>query len=167
MVIDGRQIYFSLTGNHPKRGFGKPSFGEQLLGGVETFEDLSTLDALRKQVDGTWRFDDIILDAPLTIDVPGSGPYSPTNYSNEFYGEVTLTEALARSFGVPGERGALLNRVLPGGPAYRAGLLAGDIVTAVGDRPVSSSKELRDAVAAFRPGSPVMPPPGWLPAPHR
>jgi penicillin-binding protein 1A len=27
-----------------------------------------------------WRFDDMILDAPLTIDVPGSGPYSPTNY---------------------------------------------------------------------------------------
>jgi hypothetical protein len=24
-----------------------------------------------------WRFDDMILDAPLTIDVPGSGPYSP------------------------------------------------------------------------------------------
>jgi penicillin-binding protein 1A len=50
------------------------------------------------------RFDDMILDAPLTIDVPGSGPYSPTNFSNEFYGEVTLTEALARSLNIPAVR---------------------------------------------------------------
>jgi len=44
-----------------------------------------------------WRFDDMILDAPLTINVPGSGPYSPENYSRQYYGEVTLTEALSRS----------------------------------------------------------------------
>jgi len=44
-----------------------------------------------------WRFDDVILDGPLTINVPGSGPYSPTNYSGEFYGEVTLTDALRAS----------------------------------------------------------------------
>ncbi|MDF0596044.1 transglycosylase domain-containing protein [Psychromarinibacter halotolerans] len=44
-----------------------------------------------------YRFDDYVLDAPLTINVPGSGPWSPRNYTREFYGEVTLTEALARS----------------------------------------------------------------------
>ncbi len=44
-----------------------------------------------------WRFDDRILDAPLTIDIPGSGPWSPENYTREFAGEVTLTESLARS----------------------------------------------------------------------
>ncbi len=44
-----------------------------------------------------WRFDDIIHDGPLTINVPGSGPYSPENYSREFYGDVTLTEALRGS----------------------------------------------------------------------
>jgi len=44
-----------------------------------------------------WRFDDIVLDAPLTINVPGSGPYSPENYTRQFYGEVTLQEALQRS----------------------------------------------------------------------
>lgn len=44
-----------------------------------------------------WRFDDLIYDGPLTIDVPGSGPYSPENYSGEFYGEVTLTDALRAS----------------------------------------------------------------------
>jgi penicillin-binding protein 1A len=44
-----------------------------------------------------WRYDDLILDAPLTITIPGSGPWSPVNYTGEFYGEVTLTEALQRS----------------------------------------------------------------------
>lgn len=40
---------------------------------------------------------DLILDAPLTINIPGSGAWSPKNYSREFYGEVTLTESLAKS----------------------------------------------------------------------
>lgn len=44
-----------------------------------------------------WRFDDMVLDAELTINVPGSGAYSPTNYTNQFYGMVTLTEALQSS----------------------------------------------------------------------
>lgn len=44
-----------------------------------------------------WRFDDYILDGPLAIEVPGSGTYSPENYTNQFYGQVTLTEALQRS----------------------------------------------------------------------
>jgi penicillin-binding protein 1A len=44
-----------------------------------------------------WRFDDMIYDGPLTINVPGSGAYSPTNYTGEFYGDVTLTDALRAS----------------------------------------------------------------------
>ncbi len=39
---------------------------------------------------------DFVLDGPLTIDIPGSGPWSPTNYK-KYYGKVTLTEALMRS----------------------------------------------------------------------
>ena len=48
-----------------------------------------------------WRFDDRVLDAPLVIDIPGSGPWSPENYTRDFLGEVTLTEALARSLNTP------------------------------------------------------------------
>lgn len=36
-------------------------------------------------------------DAPLTINVPGSGPWSPKNYEKTFAGPVPLVEALARS----------------------------------------------------------------------
>lgn len=48
-------------------------------------------------LDTGWRYDTRVLDAPLTIDIPGSGPWSPENYTGEFYGEVTLTQALAAS----------------------------------------------------------------------
>lgn len=44
-----------------------------------------------------YRPDDLVLDAPLTIDIPGSGPWSPKNYSNDYMGEVTLTDALRHS----------------------------------------------------------------------
>ena len=40
---------------------------------------------------------DIVLDAPITINVPGSGPYSPRNYTNEFYGEMAMVDAMANS----------------------------------------------------------------------
>lgn len=40
---------------------------------------------------------DLVLDAKLTIDIPGSGPWSPKNYGDKYYGRVTLTEALMRS----------------------------------------------------------------------
>ncbi|HWL55287.1 MAG TPA: transglycosylase domain-containing protein [Paracoccus sp. (in: a-proteobacteria)] len=40
---------------------------------------------------------DLILDAPLTINVRGSGPWSPQNYTRRYHGEVTLTNALAQS----------------------------------------------------------------------
>lgn len=44
---------------------------------------------------------DTVVDEPLTINVPGSGPWSPANYTRKFYGTVTLTTALARSLNVP------------------------------------------------------------------
>ncbi len=47
---------------------------------------------------------DIVEDAPLTINIPGSGPWSPRNYDGEFYGFVTLTEALADSLNTPAVR---------------------------------------------------------------
>jgi len=40
---------------------------------------------------------DRVLDAPLTIQIPGSGPWTPQNYAREYRGEITLTEAMAHS----------------------------------------------------------------------
>ncbi|TCO73494.1 transglycosylase domain-containing protein [Rhodovulum euryhalinum] len=40
-------------------------------------------------------------DEPYTINVPGSGRYSPENYDRRFHGRVTLTEALQHSYNIP------------------------------------------------------------------
>jgi len=44
---------------------------------------------------------DQILDEPITINIPGSGPWTPSNYTKEHYGLVTLTQALKDSLNVP------------------------------------------------------------------
>ena len=48
-----------------------------------------------------YHHNDQIIDEPITIDIPGSGPWSPSNYTKEHYGVVTLTEALKDSLNVP------------------------------------------------------------------
>lgn len=47
---------------------------------------------------------DYVQDTPLTMNIPGSGPWTPQNYDKEFSGTVTLTEALARSLNIPAIR---------------------------------------------------------------
>ena len=42
-----------------------------------------------------------IVDEPLTINIPGSGPWTPKNYTKDFKGSVTLTDALKDSLNIP------------------------------------------------------------------
>lgn len=44
---------------------------------------------------------DFVDDDPLTLDIPGSGRWSPRNYTNTYSGRVTLTKALAESLNIP------------------------------------------------------------------
>ncbi|MGR3453809.1 transglycosylase domain-containing protein [Pseudooceanicola sp.] len=43
-------------------------------------------------------------DTPLTINIPGSGPWSPDNYDHKFRGTVTLADALKDSLNIPAVR---------------------------------------------------------------
>lgn len=43
-------------------------------------------------------------DSPLTLNIPGSGPWTPRNYEREFRGTVTLTEGLQYSLNIPAVR---------------------------------------------------------------
>ena len=63
-----------------------------------------------------------------------------------------LSEEVARQFGVEAESGALVGEVTDGGPAARANLRRGDVITAIGDTPVESSGDLLGALREYRPG---------------
>jgi serine protease Do len=58
-----------------------------------------------------------------------------------------LTPELAKSYGVPGTKGALITEVAKGGPAEKAGLQKGDIVIAYQGQEIKDSSTLRNEVA--------------------
>lgn len=43
----------------------------------------------------------IAIDEPYCLNIPGSGEWCPTNADKKFHGEVTLVQALARSYNIP------------------------------------------------------------------
>ena len=62
---------------------------------------------------------------------------------------------MARTFGAKLSAGAIVVGVLQGGPAERAGLRPGDVITRVGDTEVENVQELLTTVASIKPGTPV------------
>jgi Do/DeqQ family serine protease len=68
-------------------------------------------------------------------------------------GEVA-DERTARRLGLPRDtRGALVVELLRGSPAERAGIQPGDVIVAIGDRPVESAAELRHELAGAEVGT--------------
>jgi serine protease Do len=66
-----------------------------------------------------------------------------------------LTQPLARSFGLEKPAGALVNSVEKNGPAARAGIQPGDVITALNGTKIERSSELPLLVAQAKPGSKV------------
>ena len=101
----------------------------------------------------------------------GIGFAIPTNMARAVmeqlvkYGEVkrgllgvttfTLTPGLAKSTGNAEARGALVSQVLDGSAAAKAGVQAGDVITAVNGRAIKSGAELRTAIGLLRVGQKV------------
>jgi serine protease Do len=64
------------------------------------------------------------------------------------------SDALAE-FGLKDRNGALVVTVTPSGPAAKAGLEPGDVITSFNGKPVKKSDDLQQAVASTRPGTTV------------
>lgn len=75
----------------------------------------------------------------------------PTGYLGLVTQDLGL--GLARALRLPNDSGALVVRVLPDGPADRAGVIRGDVITAVNGEPIPDRPALRRLVAQARPGS--------------
>ena len=64
-----------------------------------------------------------------------------------------LTPELAENLGAASAQGAIITGVLNGGPAARAGMRPGDVVTRINGRPIRTVAELRAGITALRPGT--------------
>ncbi len=64
-----------------------------------------------------------------------------------------MTPELAEALKLPKVNGALIIEVLAAGPADKAGLKPGDIVVAVGNKPVTDNASTLNLIAALKPGT--------------
>lgn len=64
-----------------------------------------------------------------------------------------ITPELADSFGLAKRSGAIIAGVVRDGPADRAGILPGDILVAVGGKPVADTSEMLNLIAQLEPGA--------------
>ena len=67
----------------------------------------------------------------------------------------SVTPALAESFNLKENRGALVADVVDNGPADKAGVKEGDVVTAINGQPVIDANSLTMAVSTIAPGTKV------------
>jgi serine protease Do len=65
----------------------------------------------------------------------------------------SMTPEIAESLGLAKPHGALVAQTVPGGPAAKAGIAAGDVVTSVNAAPLKDSRTLSRSVADAAPGS--------------
>ena len=66
-----------------------------------------------------------------------------------------VTPQVARSLGLHKATGGLVSQVIPGSPAQKAGLEAGDVITGIAGRSVKSNADLRNAIGLLRVGDGV------------
>ncbi len=67
----------------------------------------------------------------------------------------SLTPALAGSFELESNQGALVSEVVPNAPAAKAGLKPGDVITGLNGQPVTDASNLRLQVSTFAPGTKI------------
>jgi Do/DeqQ family serine protease len=66
-----------------------------------------------------------------------------------------VTAEVARSLGLRRAAGGLVTQVVPGSPAQKAGLRAGDVITAIAGHSIRSNSDLRNAIGFLRVGDRV------------
>jgi serine protease Do len=66
-----------------------------------------------------------------------------------------VSAEIAESLGLTGTKGALVAEAEADGPAKKAGIIAGDVITAVDGKEVASPKELSRLIGGMAPGKPA------------
>jgi serine protease Do len=68
---------------------------------------------------------------------------------------LTVDPELARRYGLPAVRGAMVYKVYPGSPAARAGFEEGDVIAAVGGQAVLAREDVSTALYSLPAGTPL------------
>ncbi len=63
---------------------------------------------------------------------------------------------MTRYLGQAGRKGLLVKRIFPDGPADQAGIVAGDLIHAINDWPVTSREDFRARLRTIKPGDQVL-----------
>ncbi len=66
-----------------------------------------------------------------------------------------VTQEIADSLGLKEARGALVSEPQPDGPAAKAGIKSGDIITAVNGKEINDAHDLARTISGMSPGTPV------------
>jgi serine protease Do len=66
-----------------------------------------------------------------------------------------VTAGIADSLGLKKAEGALVDQPQPASPAAKAGIAAGDVITAVDNKPVKNSRQLAQVIGMMKPGTSV------------
>lgn len=66
-----------------------------------------------------------------------------------------ITPAMVSAFGLPDDKGALVNEVMKGSPAQKAGLERGDVIRSFNGIPIKSSADLQNLVATTPPNKAI------------
>ena len=79
-----------------------------------------------------------------------------SGYLGVITGEALTAQSSQLFFGVDSIRGMLVESVDPGGAAERAGIMPGDVITRVGNTPVSSGQNIMLEIRNAKPGETLM-----------
>jgi len=66
-----------------------------------------------------------------------------------------VTDEVARSLKMPRTEGVLVERVMPGSPAEKAGLEHGDVITSVDGAPINDPRSLQEKVRSCKIGEEI------------
>jgi serine protease Do len=70
-------------------------------------------------------------------------------------GVQSITPGLAESFGLKGNKGALVSDVVPDSPAAASGLREGDVILTINGQPVADANEVKLKVSSLSPGTKI------------
>jgi len=107
---------------------------------------------------GRWIVVPALVALGVGLAAPASGGWSLVSHPVSAEMGLRLVETTAQlrgALGVEADHGALVLEVEHDGPAERAGLRAGDVVTRVAGTPVGSAEDILDALEGHGPGEAV------------